>query len=274
MQQNELFDIVILGASEHGLALAEYIKAKQPETKLAIVSKHFDLAKRREKLADTTLIQEESLFSSFNRGLIVLTLKNRQIVAGKNLVIATGGTPIHAAADKFKNNKNVCYSPKEITVDPKNKPAVVYGNGEDAVAFALELAKRFKYVYLCSSTFELDCDARLVKKLNDMANIVHLPNCNIASSKNNKEGKLVEITLDTYDTINCSALVLALGRKPCVDGIDPKMVELDEDGYIEINARHQTTKVPNVYAIGECTKHNTKRSIATVGNYLIQGGKL
>ena len=101
-----------------------------------------------------------------------------------------------------------------------------------------------------------------------------MPNCHIASCKNNKEGKLVEITLDTYDTINCSALVLALGRRPEVSGVDPKMIELDEDKYIKINTQHQTTKVANIYAIGECTKHNTKRSITTVGNYLIQGGKL
>ncbi len=274
MQQNELFDIVILGASTDGIALAEYIKAKKSDMKVAIVSKHFNFVKNTDKLLDTKLIQEESIFSSFNHGLIILTLKSGKLVVGKNLVIATGGSPIKSTTDKFKNNKNICYSPRDIMINPKNKPAVVYGNSSDAVNFALALSKKFKYVYLCSSTFELNCDARLIKKLNDTANIVHLPNCNITSSKNNKEGKLIEITLDTYDTINCSALILALGRKPCVSGVDPKIIEVDSDGYIKINTQHQTTRVPNIYAIGECTKHHTKRSITTVGNCLIQGGKL
>lgn len=268
MQQNELYDVIILGASVEGITLAEYIKSKTPETKVALVSKHFLFVKAVEKLGDTDLIKGESIYSSFNHGVIVLTLKDRRIVAGKNLVIATGGYPIKATIDKFKN-KNICYNPREITVNPKNRPAVVYGNGNDAVNFALTMAKKFKYVYLCSDVFDLQCDAKLLKKLNDVPNIVHLPNCSIASCKNDKDGNLQEVTLNTYDTIKCSALVLALGRKPHVNGVDPKMIELDADKYVKINTQHQTTKVANIYAIGECTKHNTKRSITLVGNQLL-----
>jgi len=268
MQQNELYDVIILGASVDGITLAEYIKSKEPATKVALVSKHFNFIKSAEKLLDADLITGESIYSSFNHGVIVLTLKDRRIVAGKNLVIATGGYPVKATIDKFKN-KNICYNPREITVNPKNKPAVVYGNGNDAADFALIMAKKFKYVYLCSDVFDLQCDAKLLKKLNDVPNIVHLPNCSIASCKNDKDGNLQEVTLDTYDTIKCSALVLALGRKPNVNGIDPKMIELDADKYVKINTQHQTTKVANIYAIGECTRHNTKRSITTVGNCLL-----
>ena len=268
MRQNELYDVIILGASSEGLALAEYVKSKDANVKVAIVSKHFDFVKSTDRLLDTELIAGESAYSSFNHGLIALTLKDKRLVVGKNLVIATGGYPVKATADKFKS-KSVCYNPREITIDPKNKPAVVYGSGDDAVRFALAMAKKFKYVYLCSDGFELACDAKLLKKLNDTANIVHLPNCSISSCRSDKEGKLQEVTLSTYDTIKCSALVLALGRKPHVSGVDPNMIETDADKYVKINARHQTTKAANIYAIGECTRHNTKRSIAVVGNQLL-----
>ena len=268
MQQNELYDVIIIGASIEGIVLAEYIKAKAPETKVALVSKHFNFVKATNKLLDTELIIGESVYSNFNHGLIILTLKNKQLVVGKNVVIATGGYPIKAPADRYKN-KNICYNPRDIAINPKNKPAIVFGNGNDAVNFALTMAKKFKYVYLCSEVFKLGCDAKLLKKLNDTANIVHLPNCFITSCKNDKDGKLQEVTLNTYDTIKCSALVLALGRKPHVNGVDPKMIELDADKYIKINTQHQSTKVPNIYAIGECTKHNTKRSITLVGNQLL-----
>lgn len=271
MQQNELFDIVVLGASPEGIALCEYVKAHAPEKKVALISKHFNFVRPVNKLADTKLIVGESVFSSFYHDLLILTLKDRQIVACKKLVVATGGSPIKSTAEKFRCNKNVCYSPKDISISPKNKPAVVYGNGADAVNFALSMAKKFRYVFLCSSVFDLECDAKLLKKLDLMTNIVHLPNCTIISSKNNKEGKLSEVTLSTYDTITCSALVFALGRVPDVSGIDPKMVELDAEKYIKTNMQHQSTKVTNIYAIGECTRHNTKRSIAVVGNCLIGG---
>jgi pyruvate/2-oxoglutarate dehydrogenase complex dihydrolipoamide dehydrogenase (E3) component len=47
------------------------------------------------------------------------------------------------------------------------------------------------------------------------------------------------------------------------------MVEIDADKYVKINTQHQTTRVNTIYAIGECTKHNTKRSITLVGNQLL-----
>ena len=268
MQQNELFDIIVLGASGPGIALCELINYKSPETKVALVSKHFKNVKQPNKLSNTELITGESAISSYNHGLVILTLKDRSLVAGKNLVIATGGKPIKATKDIFKNS-NICYKPAEITINPKNKPAVVYGNGEVAVSYALELARKFKYVYLCSEVFKLDCNTKLLNKLNNTANVVHLPNCHIVSCKNDKEGRLAEVTLDTYETIKCSALVLALGRLPDVSGVSPRMIELDQDKYIKINSSHQTTLVPNIYALGECTKHNTKRSINTVCNHIL-----
>ena len=268
MQQNELYDVIILGASDAGIALCEMLKAKSPETKVALVSKHFNYVRSANKLLDTKLISGESVISSYNHGVIILTLKDRSLVVGKNLVIATGGKPIKATKDAFKNT-NICYKPSEITINPKNRPAVVYGDGELAVSHALELAKKFKYVYLCSSVFKLDCNSKLLNKLNNTANVVHLPNCHITSCKNDKEGKLAEVTLDTYETIKCSALVLALGRLPDVSGVGARMIELDQDSYVKINSLHQTTIVPTIYAVGECTKHNTKRSITTVCNHIL-----
>ncbi|MBP5468352.1 MAG: FAD-dependent oxidoreductase [Candidatus Riflebacteria bacterium] len=266
MQQNDLFDVVVLGASNEGIALCEYIKTKAPEKNVALVSRHFNFVKPNNKLADTVLITGDSAFSSYVKGLVVLTLKNKKTVCGKNLVIATGATPIKTTT--LKNN-NICYSPRDLK-PAKMKPAIVYGDGTTAVKYSLQMAKKFKYVYLCSDTFKLNCESKLARRLNDTANIVHLPNCHITTCKNNKDGNLCEVTLDTYDTINCSALVMALGRMPDVNGIDTKMVELDQDRYIKINSLHQTTKVPNIYAIGECTRHNTKRSITTVGSRLVR----
>ena len=268
MQQNELYDVIILGASNEGIMLAEYIKSKEPAKKVALVSKHFNFVKTNNNLLDTVLITGESVYSSYNHGVIILTLKDRRIVIGKNLVLATGGNPILGHSDRYKN-KNICYNPRNIKINSKNKPAVVYGEDTNAVNFALSMAKKFKYVYLCSEAFKLNCDSKLLKKLNDVPNIVHLPNCHIASCKNDKEGNLCEVTLDTYETIKCSALVLSFGRTPDVNGIDLKMIELDSDKYVKINTQHQTTIVPTIYAIGECTKHNTKRSITMVGNSLI-----
>ena len=43
----------------------------------------------------------------------------------------------------------------------------------------------------------------------------------------------------------------------------------NEDNYIKTNSLHQTMLVPAIYAIGECTRHNTKRSVTTVCNHIL-----
>ena len=71
MLQNELYDIIILGASESGIALCEMIKAKSSKKKFALVSKHVNYVKSTHKLLETQLIIVESVLSSYSHGAII-----------------------------------------------------------------------------------------------------------------------------------------------------------------------------------------------------------
>ena len=155
----------------------------------------------------------------------------------------------------------------------KNSPVVVVGNDTLAVTYAIALAKKFKYVYLCSSSVELSCEARYLKKLENIANIVHLPNCNVIGCKNDKNGNLTEVQLDTYSSIRCTALVMSLGRIPDNSGLSKRMIETDINGYIVTKGFNVTTIVPTIYAIGTCTKNGTKTRLAPIVNHLIDTNK-
>jgi len=270
MHQNELYDVIVIGASVEGIALCEYLNAKNPNFKVALISKTFKYLTSKTKLASTTQIVGESIYSSYYHGVIGFTLKDKKTVYGKTAVIATGSKPIKPLpdCDCFKNS-GIVYKPIDIENASKNEQVVVNGSNTDAVKYAIELSKKFRYVYLCSYKFKLDCDTRLLKKLNDLPNVVHLPGCNVMACKKGKNGKLQEITLDTYSVIHCSALVGAFGRLPDVSGISPKMIEVDDAGYAITKAHNETTKVPGIYALGACTNHNTKQSITVVGNALL-----
>jgi thioredoxin reductase len=147
---------------------------------------------------------------------------------------------------------------------------VVAGNNNLAVTYALTLSKKFKYVYLCSSTIELECDAKYLKKLENTANIVHLPGCNVVGCKNDHEGKLTEVQLDTYSSIRCSALVMSLGRTPDSSGLSKRMIETDADGYIVTKSFNTTTIVPSIYAIGACTRGGIKTRLLPIINHIIE----
>ena len=264
MSQNKIYDVAVIGATAEGAYLCECLKSKANDLEIALISKVFDIGGKID-LTGVDLINEEAVFSSYNHGLIGFTLKSKAVVFCRTAVIATGTKPMRSA---FKSN-GIYYKASDIKSPSKTRQAVVYGNGKDAAEYALAISKKFKYVYLCTSAISVECPKRLSAKLDATANVVTLPGCNVVGVKNDKEGNLTEVTLDTYETIHCSALVFALGRRPDVSGISKKMIELDEVGYAITKGCNETTKVPGIYAIGACARHNTKQSITGVANAII-----
>lgn len=262
---SQLYDVVIIGASEEGINFCEQLLTKTIGLKVALVSRNFN---RPSDIAGLTKITGEVIFSSYNRGIIGLTLQDRTQVFGVNVVIAVGTKPVKS---NLKNN-NIRYNLLDIKAS-KNSPAVVVGNNTLAVNYALTLAKKFKYVYLCSSSVELACEARYLKKLENTANIVHLPNCNVIGCKNDKNGNLTEVQLDTYSSIRCTALVMSLGRIPDNSGLSKRMIETDVNGYVVTKGFNVTTIVPTIYAIGTCTKNGTKTRLVPIVNHLIDTNK-
>lgn len=261
MQQNKLYDVIILGASDQGLALAEALEAS---CTTALVSTNFSHKLKKQLLTATDLIQGTAIYLSYMRGLFVLSLENHETVVGKNLVIATGTKPNKAAL----KNQNIKYSISEITEKNKVAQAVVYGHDELAVQYSIRLAKLFKYVYLCSDTFDLACSKRSKRQLNDLVNVVHLPKCKIVACKNDARGQLVEITLDTYDTIKTSNLVMSIGRQPDLPSFLAQYIKVDSGGYVITKEYLESTLVPKVYAIGGLHKKPTKKSLTALANKL------
>lgn len=262
MYTNQLYDVIVIGASEEGINFCSQLMTKTKDVKVALVSRSFN---RPVNIEGITKINKEVIFSSYNRGLIGLNLSDHSRIFGLNVVIAVGTKPIKSTL----KNCNIRYNLNGL-ITSKTSPAVVVGNDNLAATYALTLAKKFKYVYLCSNTLELTCDSKYIKKLENTANIAYLPNCNVIACKNDKEGRLVEVQLDTYSSIKCTALIMSLGRLPDNSGLAKQMLKVDEAGYIITKEFNQTTVVPKIYAIGTCTKASPKTRLAAVINNIIE----
>lgn len=263
MNQNQLYDVIVIGASIEGIDFCEKLLNKTENVKIALISKHFKHL-TKQKLEGVTLIEQEVVHSNYSHGLFIVSLANATNICGKTIVIATGSKPIKSNL----KSTNIYYNISDV-IPNKNGQAVVWGSDSLAVSYALKLSKKFKYIYLCSNSLVLNCDSKLITKVENIANIVHLPNCNITACKNNKEGNLIEVQLDTYSSIKCSALVMSLGRSPETPGISKKMIELDVDGFVKTKAFNETTKVPNIFAVGDCTRHASSHSTTLTLNHII-----
>lgn len=265
MLYSELYDIIIVGASNEGIAICNYLVAKNSKLKIAFISRNFSNLSNSQRKENVTYINEEVIYSTYNHGVIGFTLANSKNVFGTNAILATGSKP----KKLMLKNSNIRYNLNDISAYAKSEAAVVYGNNSTAASYALKLAKKFQYVYLCSDTMKLTCQESMVKKLAATPNIVHLPGCNIVSCKDDDKGKLQEVTLDTYDTIRCSTLVVAIGRMPDVSGVAKKMIKLDDKGYATIGPDGATAVIPTLYAVGACTHKNSKQQLTRTAKAIL-----
>ena len=262
---NNLYDVIIVGASEEGLALCDQLNTKTKNAKIALVSKHFNFQTPKHNLANVDKFEKEVVFSYYKHRLLGVYFADKNAIFGKTIVLAVGSKPIKSSL----KNTNIKYSLKEVK-NAKHSPAVVFGDNDTAATYAITLSKKFKYVYLCTKSLELPYSSKLVKKIENIANILHLPNCNIVGCKNDKEGNLVEAQLDTYSSIRCAELIMSLGRSPEAPGIDKRMLKVDSEGYIITKEYNETTEIPNIFAIGACTKNSSKHKITNVVDTIIK----
>ena len=156
---------------------------------------------------------------------------------------------------------NVFNTAVDIPKEAKDLPAIVLGRKEADVKLALAVAKKYRYVYLCSETMELDCSDSTFKKLKQTTNIVFLPNTKpIGFSTANSSIKSVEF--DNYSTITCSAIYVKTDVSPDTACISSRvgLIKANEEGYLETN-NLESTLVPRCYAVGSCAQKCTKRMI-------------
>ncbi len=261
---NILNDIIIVGASPEGIALCDYLCAKRPDLKIILISTHFNNICLRHKLNNVERITDTVIYSNYMHGVITLTLASGKLVHATNVVLATGTKPTKLDLC----TKNIYYKASDVDVCSKVKQAVVIGNNSKAITAALWASRRFRYVYLCAPAIKIDATKKDVLRLSQVNNIVYLPNCSIRAVQNDKRGDLEKVILDTYEELNCHAILAITKRTPDVPKFNMNMIEL-EDGYIKVNHVGETTVVPKIYAIGACTKHTSKRNITIVGKNIL-----
>ena len=167
---SRIYKNIIIGATPEGLALAEELANNTNDT--VVISYNFIYGTKQ--IAGVEYLTAEAVYLQYSHGLFVLNTMFgvfKGTVCGTNLILATGTKPIKTTL----KNTNICYKALDIPGRYKDQPVVIYGNNKEAVTYALDLSRRFGYVYLCTREFDLDCDQRLIAKVNDKANIVHLP---------------------------------------------------------------------------------------------------
>ena len=257
---NRQFDVIIVGDSNAGNAAVKSIAGANRKIKVAFISRDFKSSTTRDFL-NVEYIKDELTYVDYNRGLFGCYLKSGVRNYCTHLIIATG---IRYAPFKVGNKvvPGVLNTINEIPKTAKQHVAIVVGNKIADTKLALAVAKKYKYVYLCTESMELVVNESIDKKLSNAKNLLILRNSSIAKTAF-ENGVLIGVTLDNYTKLTCNSIYAITEATPETEFISEKLIN-KENGYLKTTDIAQSTFVPKFFAIGNCACKSTMKMQAAM----------
>jgi thioredoxin reductase len=254
---NYQVDIIIIGDSISGHEILDTLASSKPTVKFAFVSQAFKSTTTRDYL-NVEYFKEEVIFTDYKNRLFGCYLKNGIRLFGTHLIIASG----LSYEPLMLNNKpavGVFNTTDDIPKIAKTQPAIVICDQNTEVKFALDVAKKYKQVYLCTKNISIEgLTEANAKKLAKVENLLVLPNTSLLKAIA-KEGTLVKVELNNYTTLNCAAIFVKTATTPATKFVSDKLIQKDEQGYLVTDEKAESVLVPKCFAIGNCIKKYTKK---------------
>jgi thioredoxin reductase len=259
---NYQYDLIIIGDSKEGNQLVKSIASENINIKIAFISREFKSATTPDFL-NVEYLKDEVVLTDYKNRLFGCYLKGGGRLYATHLIFAVG----QKYAPFTVNNKKV---PKvfntavDIPKEAKKLPAIVLVRNEADVKLAFEVAKKYKYAYLCLDEFagkySEDVNKKLLQK--HSSNIVVLPNTHIKKVSAYDE-TLINVELDSYSTVLCSAIYVKTDASPDTACIPARagLIKANEAGYLETTDKLESTLVQKCFAVGTCVQKCTKKMI-------------
>jgi thioredoxin reductase len=255
---NYQVDVMIIGDSKVGHEILDKIASSKPSIKVAFISKAFKSTTTHDYL-NVEYFRDEVVFTDYKNRLFGCYLKKGTRIYGTHLIIASGVDyePLILANGK-PASAGVYNSIDDVPKNSKSQPAVVVCSTNADVKFAIDVAKKYKQVYLCAkdSAIEGLTEAN-AKKLDSAENIVVLQNTSVLKTIS-KDGILLKVELDNYSTLNCSAIYAKTAAIPATYFVSDKLIKKTENGYLVANENAESTLVPKLFVAGNCAQKYAK----------------
>lgn len=186
-----------------------------------------------------------------------------RVIETKTVLIATGTSPrrLHIEKeDQFIGN-GIGFCAVCDGAQYRDKDVIVIGGGNSAVEESIFLAEMVKSLTVVTM-FDLTADPIACDKLRAMENVTIYPYQDILAYLG--EDKLEGLRFKSTETgeekeVFCDGIFIFIGLQPVTDFVKDLGI-VNQYGYIETNERMET-KVPGVYAAGDCIVKNLRQVI-------------
>lgn len=188
------------------------------------------------------------------KGVVEVTGNSPATLTGKKILIATGSVASSLPGIQIDGDR-VGTSTEALSWPEVPKHLVVIGAG----VIGLELGTVWRRLGATVTVLEYlprilpgvdEQVANEAKKIFEKQGLVFRLGAKVTSAT--ASGAVCTVTVDGADPITCDRVLVAVGRKPCVEnlGLEDAGVQTDKRGFIQVNAAYQSTS-PDVYAIGD-----------------------
>ncbi len=215
----------------------------------------------------------EIVKADFSKRPYVLTTDRNVEISADTVIIATGASAKYLGLDDEKkyNGQGVSACATCDGFFYRKRTVAVVGGGDTACEEAIYLAGLAKKVYLIVRKPFLRASDVMQKRVMETENIEILFEHNTLGlyGENGVEGAHLvkrkgEADEERYD-LPIDGFFLAIGHKPNTE-VFKEWLELDETGYIKTIDGTPRTKVPGVFAAGDCADPHYRQAIVAAGS--------
>jgi dihydrolipoamide dehydrogenase len=175
----------------------------------------------------------------------------------KNVIIATGSTPIQIPGFEF-DNERVLDSTGALALDHVPNKVVVIGGGYIGLELGTVLAKLGTRVTVIEaldtllSGIDAECVQVVARQLRKMGVEVLLQSKASGWEDAGDRAVVHATTGDETVSIDCDKILVTVGRRPLSRdlGLEALGVDVDQRGFVTVDSR-QRTNVPGIYGIGD-----------------------
>lgn len=185
-----------------------------------------------------------------------LELEGEERVTGKTIIFATGSNKRHLGVpgEAEFSGKGVTYCATCDAFFYKNKTVAVIGGGDSAVEGAAIAAQVAAKVYLVHRRSEFRAEPYWVDKVKEKKNVEFVLERNLVQILGNQ--KVTGIKLDKpwngTETLTVDGVFIEIGSNPAIDLPKKLDCEIDELGFLKVDAA-QRTSVSGIFGAGDLT---------------------
>jgi thioredoxin reductase (NADPH) len=203
-------------------------------------------------------------------GVHVVHVGDRQIRA-RSVILAMGAEPkkLGVPGEEELAARGVSYCATCDAAFFRGADAIVIGGGDTAMEDATFLAKFADKVYIVHRRDEFRASAIMRQRAEDTDNIELLTPYVVESFEPGENGALGKAVLkNTKDgmtrEIAVTGCFVAIGHRPNSQLVDGQL-ELDDEGYVQVEGRSTRTKRPGVFAAGDLTDRTYRQAVTAAG---------